>query len=78
MSASFSTVADIIIAEPNALFCFAGPRIVRQTMKKDIPEDFGLSERNLLNGQVDMIVNRKDIRENLSRVIRFFGDNNGS
>jgi len=78
VSASFSTVADIIIAEPQALFCFAGPRVVKQTMKKKIPKDFGLSERNLLNGQVDMIVNRKQLKENLSKIIRFFGDNHGS
>jgi acetyl-CoA carboxylase carboxyl transferase subunit beta len=70
VSASFSTVADIIIAEPKALFCFAGPRVVKQTMKKEIPEDFGLSERNLLNGQIDIIVNRKQMRENLSKIIR--------
>jgi len=73
VSASFSTVAHIIIAEPKALFCFAGPRIVKQTMKKDIPQDFGLSERNLLNGQIDMIVDRKQMRENLAKIIRLFG-----
>jgi acetyl-CoA carboxylase carboxyl transferase subunit beta len=70
VSASFSTIADIIIAEPGALFCFAGPRVVRQTMKKDIPDDFGLSERNLANGQVDMIVKRSDMKETLARLIR--------
>ena len=74
VSASFATVADIIIAEPGALFCFAGPRIVKQTMKKDIPADFGLSERNLANGQVDIIVDRKDIRKTLSGVIRLLGE----
>lgn len=74
VSASFSTVADIIIAEPKALFCFAGPRIVKQTMKKKIPDDFGLSERNLINGQIDIIVSRKQMRDKLSKLIRLFGE----
>jgi acetyl-CoA carboxylase carboxyl transferase subunit beta len=74
VSASFSTVADIIIAEPNALFCFAGPRIVKQTMKKEIPQDFGLSERNMANGQIDMITDRKNMRETLSKILRIFGE----
>ena len=72
VSASFSTVADIIIAEPGALFCFAGPRVVKQTIKEDMPPDFGMSERNLKNGQVDMIINRGDMKETLSRLIRLF------
>ena len=74
VSASFSTVADIIIAEPNALFCFAGPRIVKQTMKKEIPRDFGLSERNMTNGQIDMITDRKNMKETLSKILRLFGE----
>ena len=74
VSASFSTVADIIIAEPKALFCFAGPRIVKQTMKKNMPEDFGLSERNLVNGQIDMIINRDQIKGTLTKLIKLFKD----
>jgi acetyl-CoA carboxylase carboxyl transferase subunit beta len=74
VSASFSTVADLIIAEPKALFCFAGPRIVKQTMKKEIPQDFGLSERNMTNGQIDMITDRKDMKETLSKILRLFGE----
>ena len=72
VSASFSTVADIIIAEPGALFCFAGPRVVKQTIKKDMPADFGMSERNLKNGQVDMVINRGEMKETLSKLIRLF------
>ena len=72
VSASFSTVADIIIAEPGALFCFAGPRVVKQTIKKDMPPDFGMSERNLKNGQVDMVINRGEMKETLSKLIRLF------
>ena len=72
VSASFVTVADLIISEPGALFCFAGPRVVQQTIKKKIPDDFGLAERNLENGQVDMIISRKDIRPLLGRLLGLF------
>lgn len=72
VSASFATVADIIITEPGALFCFAGPRVVEQTIKKAVPEDFGLAERNLKNGLVDMIVTRNEIREMLSKLLNLF------
>lgn len=74
VSASYATIADVIIAEPKALFCFAGPRIVKGTMKKEMPEDFGLSERNLVNGQIDMIVNRNQMKGTLTKLIRLFKD----
>ncbi len=72
VSASFATIADIIIAEPNSLFCFAGPRVIKQTIKKNPPVDFGSSERNLKNGQVDMIVNRSDLKHALADILRLF------
>jgi len=72
VSASFATIADIIIAEPEALFCFAGPRVVKQTIKKELPPDFGLSERNLKNGQIDMIVNRKDLKNIVIKLLKIF------
>ena len=72
VSASFATIADIIIAEPKALFCFAGPRVVKQTIKKELPGDFGLSERNLKNGQIDMIVSRKDLKNILIKILKLF------
>jgi acetyl-CoA carboxylase carboxyl transferase subunit beta len=72
VSASFATLADIIIAEPNSLFCFAGPRVIKQTIKKNPPPDFGMSERNLKNGQVDMIVNRNDLKGVLANILRLF------
>jgi len=72
VSASFATLADIIIAEPNSLFCFAGPRVIRQTIKKNPPPDFGSSERNLKNGQVDMIVSRGELKETLANILRLF------
>jgi len=72
VSASFATVADIIITEPGALFCFAGPRVVEQTIKKEVPADFGLAERNLINGLVDMILKRHEIRDVLARLLNLF------
>jgi acetyl-CoA carboxylase carboxyl transferase subunit beta len=72
VSASFATVADIIISEPGTLFCFAGPRVVEQTIKKAVPPDFGSAERNLRNGQLDMIVERKDIKDILARLLKLF------
>ncbi len=70
VSASFATVADIIISEPGTLFCFAGPRVVEQTIKKAVPPDFGSAERNLRNGQIDMIVERKEIKDILNTIIK--------
>jgi acetyl-CoA carboxylase carboxyl transferase subunit beta len=72
VSASFATIADIIISEPGALFCFAGPRVVRQTIKKGVPSDFGTSERGLKNGQVDIIVSRNGIRDTIAKLLKLF------
>jgi acetyl-CoA carboxylase carboxyl transferase subunit beta len=72
VSASFSTVADIILSEPGALFCFAGPRVVEQTIKKSVPADFGMADRNLKNGQIDMIVNRREVKPTLEKLLRLF------
>ncbi len=72
VSASFATLADIIIAEPDSLFCFAGPRVIEQTIKKSPPPDFGSAERNLKNGQVDMIVNRNYLKKVLANILRLF------
>jgi acetyl-CoA carboxylase carboxyl transferase subunit beta len=72
VSASFSTVADIIMSEPGALFCFTGPRVIEQTIKKEIPSDFGLSERNLKNGQIDTVINRNQIKDILTKLLKLF------
>ena len=72
VSASFAAIADIIISEPGTLFCFAGPRVVEQTIKKAVPPDFGSAERNLRNGQLDMIVERKNIKDILTRLLKLF------
>jgi len=58
VTASFASLADIIIAEPQALIGFAGPRIIEQTIKKKLPEGFQSSESMLKNGHIDMVVER--------------------
>jgi len=74
VSASFSTIADIIIAEPDAFFCFAGPRVIKQTIKKEIPKDFGSPERIIEKGQIDMVVHRKGLKDTLNRLIKYFNN----
>jgi len=72
VSASFAPLADVIIAEPGALICFAGPRVIKQTIGKDLPEDFGLAETNLKNGQIDMVVSRTKLKEKLALLLKIF------
>lgn len=72
VSASFTTLADVIIAEPGALICFAGPRVIKQTIGKDLPDDFGLAESNLKYGQVDMVVSRLKLKEKLILLLKIF------
>jgi acetyl-CoA carboxylase carboxyl transferase subunit beta len=69
--ASFSTTSDIIIAEPGAIMQFAGTRIIEQTTREKLPADFGTSEKQLSQGQVDMVVHRLDLRDRLARCLDF-------
>jgi acetyl-CoA carboxylase carboxyl transferase subunit beta len=77
--ASFSTVADIIMAEPGALMQFAGTRIIEQTTREKLPADFGSSEKQLAQGQVDMVVHREEIKERLAQCLQLLtgGDGDG-
>ena len=70
--ASFASLGDVTIAEPGALIAFTGPRVVQQTTREKLPEDFGLAEQNLRFGHLDAIVPRPDQPEYLSRVLRLF------
>jgi acetyl-CoA carboxylase carboxyl transferase beta subunit len=70
--ASFASLADVTIAEPGALIAFTGPRVVQQTTREKLPEDFGLAEQNLRFGHLDAIVPRPDQPEYLARVLRLF------
>ena len=70
--ASFASLGDVTIAEPGALIAFTGPRVVQQTTREKLPEDFGLAEQNLRFGHLDAIVPRPDQPEYLARVLRLF------
>ena len=72
VTASFSMLGDVNLAEPEALIGFAGPRVIRETIKRDLPEGFQTSEYLLENGFVDLIVNRKDLRETMGDLLAFF------
>lgn len=67
--ASFAMLADVAIAEPGALLCFAGPRVIEQTTHEKLPEGFGRSEANQANGQIDMIVHRRHQKATVTRVL---------
>jgi acetyl-CoA carboxylase carboxyl transferase subunit beta len=69
VSASFATLGDIIIAEPNALIGFAGPRVVKQTVREDLPEGFQKSEFLLEKGAIDLIVHRRELKDKLSHIL---------
>ena len=70
--ASFASLGDVIVAEPGALLSFTGPRVVQQTTREKLPEDFGLAESNFRFGHVDGIVTRKELRPYLARLLRLF------
>jgi acetyl-CoA carboxylase carboxyl transferase subunit beta len=72
ISASFGMLGDLNIAEPGALIGFAGPRVIRETIKKDLPPGFQRSEFLLEHGFLDFIVNRKDLKDKLAQIIRLF------
>ena len=70
VTASFAMLGDIILAEPNALIGFAGPRVIEQTIRQKLPEGFQRSEFLLAHGFVDKIVERKDQKEVLAQLLR--------
>jgi acetyl-CoA carboxylase carboxyl transferase subunit beta len=72
ISASFGMLGDLNIAEPGALIGFAGPRVIKETIKKDLPPGFQRSEFLLEHGFLDFIVHRKDLREKLATVLHLF------
>lgn len=69
VSASFAFVGDVVIAEPGALIGFAGPRVIEQTVRETLPEGFQRSEFLLEKGAIDMIVDRRQLRDKLADVI---------
>ena len=69
VSASLATLGDINIAEPNALIGFAGPRVIEQTVRETLPAGFQRSEFLLENGDIDMIVDRRELRDRISKLL---------
>jgi acetyl-CoA carboxylase carboxyl transferase subunit beta len=72
--ASFASLGDVIIAEPGALLSFTGPRVVQQTTREKLPEDFGLAESNYRFGHLDAIVPRPELKDYVARLLRLFGN----
>jgi acetyl-CoA carboxylase carboxyl transferase subunit beta len=78
--ASFSTLADVILAEPGTLLTFAGPRVIEQTTREKLPPGFGSAESNLEHGQIDMVVPRAQLRERIASLLMLLegGDTSGT
>ena len=72
VTASFAMLGDINFAEPEALIGFAGPRVIKETIKRDLPEGFQTSEFLLEHGFLDFIVDRKELKERISDLLYFF------
>lgn len=72
VTASFAMLGDFNIAEPKALIGFAGPRVIEQTIRQPVPPGFQRSEHILKHGMLDMILERKDMKETLGKILRFF------
>jgi acetyl-CoA carboxylase carboxyl transferase beta subunit len=70
--ASYASLGDVVVAEPGALMSFAGPRVVSQTTREKLPDDFGLAESNYRFGHLDAIVPRSELRSTLGRLLRLF------
>ena len=71
VTASFSALGDVTLAEPKSLIGFAGPNVIKQTIKADLPSGFQSSEFNLEHGFIDRIIDRQDLRETLIRLLTY-------
>ena len=71
VSASFAMLGDIIIAEKGSMIGFAGKRVIEETIKEQLPEDFQTAEYLLDHGMIDMVVHRKELSQTLSKVLSF-------
>ena len=72
VTASYAMLGDLIIAEPGALIGFAGPRVIEQTIRQKLPKGFQRSEFLLERGMIDAIVDRREMKAHLARILRFF------
>jgi acetyl-CoA carboxylase carboxyl transferase subunit beta len=73
VTASYAMLGDIQIAEPNALICFAGPRVIEQTIREKLPEGFQRAEYLLEHGMLDRVTHRKKLRDELVSILRMLG-----
>lgn len=71
VTASFATLGDIIVAEPNALIGFAGPRVIAQTIREELPEGFQRAEFLLGKGFIDLVISREELRNTLVKLVQF-------
>jgi acetyl-CoA carboxylase carboxyl transferase subunit beta len=78
VTASYATVADVVMAEPRALIGFAGPRVIEQITKQKLPEGFQTAEFLLAHGMIDLIVERPALRSTLVRLIDHYGRARGT
>jgi acetyl-CoA carboxylase carboxyl transferase subunit beta len=74
VTASFAMLGDVIMAEPRALIGFAGPRVIAETIRQPLPDGFQRSEFLLEHGQLDIIVERRELKDTLRRLLAFFAD----
>ena len=70
VTASYAMLGDLNVAEPNALICFAGPRVIEQTIREKLPDGFQRSEYLLEHGMLDLVIDRTRLREELVKVLR--------
>ncbi len=70
VTASFASLGDVILAEPKALICFAGPRVIRQTIQQELPPGFQRAEFVFEHGMLDRVVPRRELRDTVARVVR--------
>ena len=73
VTASFAMLGDVTLAEPDALIGFAGPRVIKNTIRQDLPDGFQRSEFLLQHGFVDRVVDRSDLRSEISSLIDYAG-----
>ena len=73
VTASFAMLGDIILAEPKALIGFAGRRVIEQTLREKLPDNFQTAEYLLEHGFVDAIVNRKELKNTLTKILKIHG-----
>ncbi len=72
VSASFASLGDIILAEPDSMIGFTGPRVIEQTIRQELPEGFQRAEYLLAHGMIDIIVRRQEMKDRLSQILRIF------